>query len=665
MNDGSTDQSLSILEAYAARDSRIKVLSQDNKGPGAARNLGLEQAQAPYFICLDSDEIYEADMFRQLYEAIETEKADIAVCRGDQFDWEKCYPMRFSIDLDYLPKKATFSPEEAPYIFRGLIWWSWDKLIRRDLLGRYQLRFDDFRTSDDLYCMLCAALVARRIVKLESVLVHHRINNTTSVSESRGVSDNWKDILQALAHVQSFMKEQGLYERYEQGFLNYCVHVLMWNLQTLNAYGRNQLRMALREEWLNKLGIILHGKEYFCWEKGAYQRLCSLVESISYDPAMPDADMDEAEDDGMLVYGVGAHLADMLRWNEELAGQISRVFDKDPAKEGQTAPGVGKHIESIKALQGLRPGTQIAIAAIRYFDEIEQDIHAVNPGLICLDIDEVWERRKAKGLVPIRESAPIVEKKSEKQSKPVAKSPKSVTPSEQKLQYARGQVAMSRWRQRMLLASSSCRHVLWGTRGIRAAHFRRQLAPILSAGDFFIDEDPAMRGKSVDGLPVCLPEVLSRIKERFLVIVLTEDYVRVRERLLGYGYVENVDFVEGRQLLGEDEHGFIDVPSLNKAESGMLVYGCGNHLRDMLQWHPELKDHIAKIIDKDGYKYGKIAPVVNLAIDAPTVLRDLPSGTEIVIAAIRYYDEIYDYLKGINPGLVCRHIDEVWNEYVQ
>ena len=664
VNDGSTDQSLAILEAYAARDSRIKVLSQENKGPGAARNLGLEYSQAPYFICLDSDEIYEADMFRQLYEAIQTEDADIAVCRADQFDWEQRWPMDFSIDHDYLPKKKVFSPEEAPYIFRGFIWWSWDKLIRRDLLERYQLRFDEFRTSDDLYCMLCAVLKARRIVKLESVLVHHRINVSTSVSESRDKKDNWKDILQALAHVQSFMQAQGIYERYEQGFMNYCAHVLMWNLQTLSAHGRNRLRMALRSEWLDKLGFSMHEKEYFCYEKGAYSYLYSLVDSISYDPVVSDADTYGDGDEGMFVYGVGAHLADMLMWNAELAGQISRVFDKDPSKEGQATPGVGKPIESIKALQELQPGTQIAIAAIRYFDEIEQEIHALNPGLICLDIDEAWTRRKAKGLVPVRPSAPRAEKKIQKQNQPKAKPPKVSTISEQQLQLARGRDSLSRWRQRMLLASGSCRHILWGTQGARAAHLRRQFAPIMKSGDFFIEEDPAMRGKSVDGLPVCLPEVLSHIGERFLIIVLTEDYWRVRERLLSYGYVENVDFVEGRQLLGEDEHGFIDVPHLNKAESGMLVYGYGDHLRDMLQWHPKMKFHISRIIDKDLLKHGQIIPDVNLAIESPKILQDLPAGTEIVVAAIRYYDEICEYIKVINPGIVCRNIDEVWDEYI-
>ena len=48
VDDGSTDGSLEVLEEYAGQDSRIIVVTQENKGGGAARNKGLEIARGEY-----------------------------------------------------------------------------------------------------------------------------------------------------------------------------------------------------------------------------------------------------------------------------------------------------------------------------------------------------------------------------------------------------------------------------------------------------------------------------------------------------------------------------------------------------------------------------------------------------------------------------------------
>ena len=56
INDGSTDDSLEICQEYALKDSRINVISQQNKGLAAARNKGLALASAEYLMFVDSDD---------------------------------------------------------------------------------------------------------------------------------------------------------------------------------------------------------------------------------------------------------------------------------------------------------------------------------------------------------------------------------------------------------------------------------------------------------------------------------------------------------------------------------------------------------------------------------------------------------------------------------
>ena len=56
VNDGSTDGSPAILEDYALRDARIRIISQENQGLSGARNTGIRAARGSYLTFLDSDD---------------------------------------------------------------------------------------------------------------------------------------------------------------------------------------------------------------------------------------------------------------------------------------------------------------------------------------------------------------------------------------------------------------------------------------------------------------------------------------------------------------------------------------------------------------------------------------------------------------------------------
>lgn len=81
VNDGSNDQSLKILENYALRDTRIKVVNQENKGVAAARNTGLDNATGDYILYVDSDDWIENNMVERMVEL--SANADIVFCGND------------------------------------------------------------------------------------------------------------------------------------------------------------------------------------------------------------------------------------------------------------------------------------------------------------------------------------------------------------------------------------------------------------------------------------------------------------------------------------------------------------------------------------------------------------------------------------------------------
>ena len=64
VDDGSTDESLKICNAYSETDNRIQVFSNRNVGQGLERNFGVKKATGEYISFLDSDDQYKKDMLR-------------------------------------------------------------------------------------------------------------------------------------------------------------------------------------------------------------------------------------------------------------------------------------------------------------------------------------------------------------------------------------------------------------------------------------------------------------------------------------------------------------------------------------------------------------------------------------------------------------------------
>lgn len=79
VNDGSTDNSLDKINSYAQKDSRIKVINQENKKQGAARNNGLRAATGEYIGFVDSDDWVDLNYYEKLYNTAKKYNSDIAL----------------------------------------------------------------------------------------------------------------------------------------------------------------------------------------------------------------------------------------------------------------------------------------------------------------------------------------------------------------------------------------------------------------------------------------------------------------------------------------------------------------------------------------------------------------------------------------------------------
>lgn len=106
VDDGSTDNSGNMCDAWAQKDSRVRVIHQANAGPSCARNAGIDSASGEYILFFDSDDLLSPDLCQVLYNAL-LDKGDIAIC-----DCEHIFPDRpYSFLIS--EENEIFTPEEV------------------------------------------------------------------------------------------------------------------------------------------------------------------------------------------------------------------------------------------------------------------------------------------------------------------------------------------------------------------------------------------------------------------------------------------------------------------------------------------------------------------------------------------------------------------------
>lgn len=132
VDDGSPDNCPSMCDAWAGKDSRIKVIHKENGGLSDARNAGLAIATGDYIAFIDSDDWIAPDFIRELYDAMERTGAEIAECGTTYVDEsDKVLRQRGVAPVAYMDKL-----EALRRLVRedGIYQTVWNKLYRRAVI---------------------------------------------------------------------------------------------------------------------------------------------------------------------------------------------------------------------------------------------------------------------------------------------------------------------------------------------------------------------------------------------------------------------------------------------------------------------------------------------------------------------------------------------------
>lgn len=177
IDDGSPDRSGEICDAYAEKDTRVRVFHKENGGVSSARQCGIDNARGEYTIHADPDDWVEPDMLEALYKKAKETDADMVICDFyEEFAGKQRYVRQRPSALDH----ETVLRE----LFQQLHGSCWNKLVRRACYNDYNVSFSpELYFCEDLFCNASLLLYPLKIVYINLAFYHYdKILNNNSLS---------------------------------------------------------------------------------------------------------------------------------------------------------------------------------------------------------------------------------------------------------------------------------------------------------------------------------------------------------------------------------------------------------------------------------------------------------------------------------------------------
>ena len=265
INDGSIDNSLAILNQYKNRDSRIIVKSQNNKGAGAARNLGMQFAKGKYLIFLDADDFFEQEMLEKNVEVLEKDNSDVAVFISRSYDHQtgEFAKRHKSIREKICPAHSPFSPHEIPkHIFNVFQIAPWNKMFRHSFLKENNIQFQEIQRANDVAFVLQALALANRISVIKETFVNYRINTGTSLQQTNDKTP--LSFWDAFVEAKRRLVLSGVYEEFEQSFLNCVLGNFFYNLNSVKSEeAQRAIYNTVKRNTEKEFGFLSHPFSYF------------------------------------------------------------------------------------------------------------------------------------------------------------------------------------------------------------------------------------------------------------------------------------------------------------------------------------------------------------------------------------------------------------------
>lgn len=170
INDGSTDNSLKILEKYAQKDEHIKIINQENQGVSIARNVGINNATGDYILFVDADDWIETNTCDILNKNIEKNNSDLIIFNAYIAKQNQC--------------NLGFCCNQESIMYSSM----WSICYKREFLNQNNIRFpQNIKIAEDHVFRLNALSCSKNIKILPDYLYYYLADRENSASKVKTV----------------------------------------------------------------------------------------------------------------------------------------------------------------------------------------------------------------------------------------------------------------------------------------------------------------------------------------------------------------------------------------------------------------------------------------------------------------------------------------------
>ena len=207
INDGSKDGSLNILNEYAKKDSRIRVIDQTNHGVSATRNNGIRAARGKYITFVDSDDWLDEYAYSSCMDIVLKEKPEVLFFgyRTDASAKASPYIDESSIKFHSRNDIKTAYDETNPTV--------WDKIFDRQFIMRNGLLFkEDITLAEDHIFNLMAFANADKIIGVPNKFYYYREDNPGSIVHVINSEKKLGDKIKVNKYLISYFKDLNIHD---------------------------------------------------------------------------------------------------------------------------------------------------------------------------------------------------------------------------------------------------------------------------------------------------------------------------------------------------------------------------------------------------------------------------------------------------------------------
>lgn len=207
VNDGSTDLSLVILNEYAIKDVRFKVLDQPNLGGNIARENGFNASSGEYVYFIDSDDIVSSNALEAFWKIAASSDADIVIADFAQVENGKLTQFHFDFTGNYVGIDDFLENLNAPL---------WNKIFRRPLLE--SATFLNVKMAQDLAIVLQAVCYAKKIVYCRECVYTYRVHDTSISAKYQ--YDHKQEVVAVLKFINNYYRVNNVSAVHSESFIN-------------------------------------------------------------------------------------------------------------------------------------------------------------------------------------------------------------------------------------------------------------------------------------------------------------------------------------------------------------------------------------------------------------------------------------------------------------